>query len=224
MSWIPPTPAPAHRRDDVVVLSPHFDDTVFGCWQVLTDPRVHATVVNVFAGRPPRGWRTPVDRDSGFADSAALVDERAAEDAVALAHVGLVPLNLPFVEFRYRVRQVRVAPWVARLTRRPGRRTWTLPWSRDEHDLPERLGDTCCELVDGRDRVVAPAAIGGHPDHVLAREAARVACARTGVPLRLYADLPYASSGGWPTWTASGGASDLVGDARIEAAWSASAG
>lgn len=43
-----------------------------------------------------------------------------------------------------------------------------------------------------------PAALGGHGDHVLAREAALAAVAGSGAALRLYADLPYAAQPAWP--------------------------
>ena len=46
------------------------------------------------------------------------------------------------------------------------------------------------------ERILAPAGLGGHPDHVAARDAALA----TGVPVTLYADLPYAARVGWPAW------------------------
>jgi LmbE family N-acetylglucosaminyl deacetylase len=46
------------------------------------------------------------------------------------------------------------------------------------------------------ERILAPAGLGGHPDHVAAREAALA----TGLPVTLYADLPYAARVGWPAW------------------------
>jgi LmbE family N-acetylglucosaminyl deacetylase len=50
----------------------------------------------------------------------------------------------------------------------------------------------------------APAALGeGHVDHRLVRSYAR-ALARVGVPVRLYADVPYAVQAGWPAWVREG--------------------
>lgn len=46
------------------------------------------------------------------------------------------------------------------------------------------------------ERILAPAGLGGHPDHVAAREAALA----TGARVTLYADLPYAARVGWPPW------------------------
>jgi hypothetical protein len=44
--------------------------------------------------------------------------------------------------------------------------------------------------------LIAPAAIGAHPDHLAAREAAL----GSGLPVTLYAELPYAARFGWPHW------------------------
>ena len=46
------------------------------------------------------------------------------------------------------------------------------------------------------DRILAPAGLGGHTDHVAARDAALA----TGASVTLYADLPYAARVGWPAW------------------------
>ena len=49
-------------------------------------------------------------------------------------------------------------------------------------------------------RVYAPAVLGTpHPDHVRVRAYA-LACAAAGIPVELYADLPYAVVYGWPHW------------------------
>ncbi|HEX8645495.1 MAG TPA: hypothetical protein VF715_01250 [Thermoleophilaceae bacterium] len=50
--------------------------------------------------------------------------------------------------------------------------------------------------VEGCDEVWAPAGIGDHSDHLQVRDAA----IELGLPLRLYAELPYAVKFGWPAW------------------------
>jgi LmbE family N-acetylglucosaminyl deacetylase len=215
------TDAPRRR---VLVLSPHFDDAVFGCWSLLSAPDVDAHVANVFAGRPEPGRLSFIDRAAGVPDSAALVDARAAEDAVALAHADVESSELPIPEFRYRVRQTPIPRWMARVLGCPGRRTLTLPTSRDVPDLHEQLVDAFCALGDGQDELVAPAGIGGHPDHHLVRAAAHDASARLGARLSLYADLPYACVGGWPAWAVGEGAAPRIRtsitDEEIEREWS----
>ena len=48
-----------------------------------------------------------------------------------------------------------------------------------------------------------PAAIGGHADHLLVRRYGRM-LARAGIPVTLYADLPYCVLHGWPPWVDGG--------------------
>jgi LmbE family N-acetylglucosaminyl deacetylase len=63
------------------------------------------------------------------------------------------------------------------------------------------------------ERILAPAGLGGHPDHVAARDAALA----TGVPVTLYADLPYAARVGWPAWvTGEAQRQHLIPEARWE--------
>jgi len=66
----------------------------------------------------------------------------------------------------------------------------------DPTDLAHRLRG----VLDGVDHLVAPAGLGAHPDHVATRDAALLCGAAAGVPVTLYADLPYAVWAGWPHW------------------------
>src|SRR5262245_1504842 len=56
--------------------------------------------------------------------------------------------------------------------------------------------DAIRAALPSAERILAPAGLGGHPDHLAAREAALA----TGLPVTLYADLPYAARVGWPAW------------------------
>jgi hypothetical protein len=46
----------------------------------------------------------------------------------------------------------------------------------------------------------APIGIGSHPDHQLTRDLALSVSETTGIPLMLYAEIPYAIAWGWPVW------------------------
>jgi hypothetical protein len=63
--------------------------------------------------------------------------------------------------------------------------------------------------------VYAPAAIGGHPDHYLIR-AVGFLLVRQGVPVQLYADMPYAVRYGWPPWV---NAREPVCHLNVDAYW-----
>ena len=151
-----------------VVISPHPDDAVLSCWDVLVRPGTRR-VVTVFAGIPAAGARPSAwDRLTGSSDAAARGSARREEDRRALAVAGCTPDHLDFLGSTHR--------------------TGTLD--------PAALRDAIRRAVAGADVMWIPAAIGGHPDHIAARDAAlEVRGSRT---CYLYADLPYAARFGWP--------------------------
>lgn len=154
-----------------LVLSPHFDDAVLDCWNVLSGG-AEIEVVNIFAGVPRPGFVTLWDSITGARDSAERVRERIAEDAAALARAGREPRNATLLDAQYR------------------------------KPPPLRLADLDAAIVarvPRASRVYATAGIGGHPDHVLARRYA-LALLRAGMPVTLYAELPYCVYHGWPHW------------------------
>jgi LmbE family N-acetylglucosaminyl deacetylase len=157
-----------------VVLSPHLDDAVLGCWSVLSGPG-DVLVVNVFDGVPPSGSVTLWELITGCADSAAAMQERRREDAAALALAGRRSVGLG------------------------------LPDQQHRHDpLPaERLGAALAAAVPAVSAIYAPAAIGGHADHVMVAALA-LELRAAGIPVRLWADVPYAVEYGWPSWVTGG--------------------
>jgi LmbE family N-acetylglucosaminyl deacetylase len=154
-----------------LVLSPHWDDAVLDCWSLLSSDR-ELRVVNVFAGVPTPGRLTLWDNITGASDSAERARERLAEDAVALERAGRKPLNLPFLDAQYR------PPPPPTL---------------------EQIDRAVSNAVPSVSHVYVPAALGSHPDHVLVRRYGRM-LARAGLPVSLYADVPYCVTHGWPHW------------------------
>lgn len=165
---------PASVRHDpdgpIAVLSPHLDDAALGCWQILSGPKP-VEVINFFTG-PPKGRALSTwDRLTGGVDPATHMQRRVREDREALAVAGRHPVNLDLVDSQYR----RVAPSLARM--RVG--------------VGSRMPRASC--------VYAPAGIGSHADHTLVRRLA-LDLVDDGVPVCLYAELPYAVRFGWPHW------------------------
>jgi hypothetical protein len=97
------------------------------------------------------------------------------EDALALARAGRKPVNLSLLDDQYR-RQLRSPA--------PGL---------------EDLDSAVTDVVHSASRVYVPAGIGSHPDHLLARRYGRMLLAG-GMPVTLYAELPYCIFHGWPSW------------------------
>lgn len=149
-----------------LIVSPHLDDAVLSCWHALAPMSEPATVVTLFAGIPgPATEPSRWDRASGATDPAAQMRLRRKEDEAALTARGARFVHCDFLDDQYR------------------------GWARTRRPLVDRLA----ALVDGADEVWIPAGFGGHPDHVLAADAALAATA--GRRRILYADLPYATRG-----------------------------
>jgi hypothetical protein len=155
-----------------LLLSPHWDDAVFDCWALLRSDD-DLTVVNVFAGTPSVGRLTRWDRVTGAEDSNARAHERIAEDKQALARAGRSAINLPLLDAEYR--EPGPAPSLS--------------------DIDRAL----TEKVHSTSRVYAPAGLGTNADHKLVRWYTRTLMS-TGMPVSLYADLPYCVVHGWPHW------------------------
>ncbi len=152
-----------------VILSPHLDDAVLSLWHVLEGPG-DAVVVNVFTGTPADGRPGWWDRTTGATDAGRRVRERRAEDRAALAPTGRRAVALGLLDHQHRDRDV------------------------DTDALHQALD----EAASGDARVLAPAALGGHPDHRAVRDGA-LALRGGGREVALYADLPHAVLSGWPS-------------------------
>jgi hypothetical protein len=155
-----------------LLLSPHWDDAVLDCFALLASER-ELKVVNIFAGVPEPGRVTVWDAITGASDSCQRARERIAEDARALARVKRAPLNPALLDAQYRHDPLTL-------------------------ELAE-LDDALREHLEAASWVYVPAGIGAHVDHVLVRRYGRM-LHRSGIPVTLYAELPYCILHGWPHW------------------------
>jgi LmbE family N-acetylglucosaminyl deacetylase len=93
-----------HPSATVLVLSPHLDDAVFACGQLLAllSRLRPVRVATVFAGRPKAGAaHTEWDRAGGFAPGDDVIAARREEDRRALIQLGAVPAWLSFLDSQY---------------------------------------------------------------------------------------------------------------------------
>lgn len=101
---------PAALRQPVVI-SPHMDDAVLGCSQLL-DGYPGSVVITVFAGVPP-AYPDPMtewDTRAGFRSGDDVVAARREEDRHAMAELKAEPVWLDFVEYQYLERSQWVRP------------------------------------------------------------------------------------------------------------------
>ncbi|MGH3072110.1 MAG: PIG-L deacetylase family protein [Gaiellaceae bacterium] len=147
----------------------------------------NAAVVNVFAGVPASGVVGEWDRVVGSDDGASLVAERRCEDRAALATTQCKIVCLDFVEPQY-----------------------------GGEDADADVASAIVSVLNDSSELVVPAGIGGHPDHLHVRAVGLRLAAAAHVPVRLYAELPYAAAFGWPNWVS--GAS-VSGRLDVDAYW-----
>lgn len=85
----------------VVVISPHLDDAVFSCGELLA-ARPGSLVVTALAGRPP-AYDPPTSWDAlaGFRAGEDVVAARRQEDRAALGLLGAHPCWLDFLDSQY---------------------------------------------------------------------------------------------------------------------------
>lgn len=85
----------------VVVVSPHLDDAVFGCGQLLL-AHPGSFVITALAGRPA-SYETVTDWDAaaGFRPGDDVIAARRAEDRAALAHLHARPVWCDFPDDQY---------------------------------------------------------------------------------------------------------------------------
>ena len=155
---------------DVLIVSPHFDDAVLsagGRIAALERSGLSTCVLTVFGGVPES--RTPPSRwdvASGFASAAQAALMRRSEDQAALEFLGSTGLAFDAYDGPYRA-----------------------DWEQDAYS------SFLLDAASTARTIYIPAAIGKHPDHVLARDATLHALSTTNsmLNIRVYADLPYAT-------------------------------
>lgn len=155
----------------IAIVSPHLDDAALSASTELS--RGGATVLTVFTAAPPAHWPTSNwDLLTGATSSLERQLERYDEDATAMRLFGAQSIYLDALEEQYR---------------------------GAEPDLEEAIEQMARTFATAAE-VWVPSAIGGHPDHLIARNAALDAAARAGrEEVVMYADFPYVISFGWPS-------------------------
>ena len=168
-----------------IYISPHFDDAVLSCGGLIweqTHSGIPVEIWTVNAGDPPPGevsdlitrihakWKTGTPQET--------VTLRRIEDQNAARWVGATVSHLEGVDAIYR-----------------RTKTGTLMYTDDVFDPihPQEKGivDEVVHMLSRNltqyDTIVCPLALGGHVDHVIARQATE----SLGRPLWYYADVPY---------------------------------
>jgi LmbE family N-acetylglucosaminyl deacetylase len=207
-----------------IVLSPHLDDGVLSCGNLLlglAERGVTPTVATFFteSSTPLTASGRAFVRQCGATSAAELFAERREEDAEAVAACGAIALHagLPDALFRRRRGVPALVPELAHVYP-----TWTYHLSRGVVSpadpavatVDRLLAQLLAEPSDLPTVLLAPMGIGGHVDHVLVRDAAQ----RSGARVVSYADVPYVLGetlpGGFGRFAVDGGKSGVIGRYR----------
>lgn len=187
--WLPEPSSAA----TVLVVSPHLDDAVLSIGATLhaIAQAGHAVLVaTAFSGDPPHGLSPVADAfhaDCGLGDDAMAV--RREEDLRAVRRLGCQAHHLDFPDAIYR--QAEAGHWLCGHDR---------AMFADESGDPPGFGHDISDAVAVLAARLRPAviltcaAIGGHVDHRLTRQAVTTTARQRGLPLVLWQDLPYAVS------------------------------
>ena len=176
----------------IVVISTHLDDAVLSAWRVLGAAREgpsETQVITVYAGIPPSGLLSSLDRAHGAEESSAWLLRRRSDDAKVLASLGCHPVHLDLLEAQFPAYQVPALR--EEIDRDPSRFLDIVTDSPAISTDPDELVDVVLAHVPEQHSVVyGPLGVGGHPDH---RDLGRAMVRLAGqLPdLRLYADSPY---------------------------------
>jgi LmbE family N-acetylglucosaminyl deacetylase len=148
----------------VLVVSPHLDDAVFSCGQLLA-ARPGSVVVTVCTGLPGVDQpHTEWDTESGFSSAREAVGARRTEDARAMELVGASRVGLDLLDGQY-----------------------VLPT-----DHEERMQRALDDAIGDRPSLALFVPLGiRHPDHQLVGRLARDVARAQARPAILYEELPY---------------------------------
>lgn len=151
--------------DPLVIASPHFDDAVLSCGQLMAG-RPDCVIATVFAHWPVErsGMLTDFDQRSGFASATQAVTERRIEDDLAARVLNASTRRCSFVDDQYR--------------------------GGAGADVDGIVGALLGIVSDtNAAQLVAPLGLA-HPDHVAVSEAALTIAHRTSIEVVLYEELP----------------------------------
>ncbi|WP_337059687.1 PIG-L deacetylase family protein [Kineococcus sp. G2] len=183
-----------------VFLSPHLDDAVLSCGNLLLalGEGADVTVCTLFTEQstPHTASARAYLRQCGAGSAAQLYARRRAEDAGVLARVRATRVHAGLDDALFRKRSGAAAARLARLLPELGHVYPTYRWhvaagrvSRADRHVVRAVSEVVERLAAPAPTVlVAPLGVGRHVDHVLVRDVA----ARVGGDVLYYADLPYA--------------------------------
>jgi LmbE family N-acetylglucosaminyl deacetylase len=182
-----------------LVISPHLDDAALsaGAWLSALAQVCPVTVATVFSATAPEphSWIANwVVRKNGYQDAEKLYEARRAEDTQVLRELGLTALHLGMPDAIFR--RTAIGRWsipnypTLKYDAMSGR------IARADRTLPAEVAAEVSSLIAQYEPalVIGPLGIGRHVDHLIVRDAVRIASAHesAGCEFAYVSDQPYA--------------------------------
>ena len=171
------------QNHDIVFISPHLDDVVYSCSQMirnLKESNHKILVITIFT-------QYPEHNDNIFLNGSL----RKKEDKEALEGLGvdLLYLDYPELMIRDELKDYTVFRQIVEPIR-------TLCHLKRSNVISDLIGQDLQDLIDKNDNIKQlyfPAAIGYHPDHILTFRAC-YNLKKKGLELLIYQDFPYCNN------------------------------
>jgi LmbE family N-acetylglucosaminyl deacetylase len=182
----------------LLAISPHLDDAVLslgaGLAQAAQDG-AKVTVYTAFAGTAPPPYSAAAERMHavwGLSPNDDAPQYRRKEDIAALDHLGVGYRHGRFLDSIYR--KLPDGQWLAEHVAGGQKLVVPKQSAESDRDLVFAIKDDIRSVIEEFNPTLLAtcAAIGSHPDHEAARDAALFAAREANIPIRLWEDLPYA--------------------------------
>lgn len=183
------------RNKKVFVLSPHLDDALLSCGNLLRQIATHSTVtiINIFTKAHHGPYTFSAKKflhASGFQDAKELFKTRKKEDMTALTTIGASVITLDLVDglFRKTYKQTFFSKFIPEFHHIYPTYRWHIVHKVSTQDTASKHLQKRLEKVLPKNSILlVPFAVGNHVDHVITRDVAE----RNFKNIIYYVDFPY---------------------------------
>lgn len=180
----------AARYNNFIFISPHFDDTVLSCGQLVLDLRKMGKKVSVITVFTEASAKTVSPQAKsflakcGYEIAKKLFKDRKKEDLQVAKYLGINVKHLGFTD----------AAWRCDAKGRPvyhsGKSQFSSKISKQDKALMMKVSVSLENLINkqkGRYLILAPLSVGGHADHVIIQKIV----SKLNCPKLFWEDFPY---------------------------------
>jgi len=176
-----------------LILSPHLDDAVFSCFDFIRAQTSSVKIISVFTKFQTKHLPPHIleyIQASGLSSASALEEQRLQEDFIAMSYLGCEWEHLNYIDGGFRVfGNIPYHPTAENL--------FSGSLHHKEDQLVLELSQKLHHIQGEFDKIIIPAAIGRHIDHLIVRRTCEKAV--TSEKILYYADFPYVQSS--KNWT-----------------------